>query len=204
MAKTPKQRGPSAERVAANVRELRKARGLDLAGLAQRMSAVGQPIGLTGISKLETGERRVDVDDLVALAVALDVSPVRLLLPPTADETKVDVTPDAEATARTAWLWATGEKPLPNDLWREQSVDVDLDRDLRFETENRPHDPPDTWTFDKTMQHEDVLSPIARAASAAADAGVPVATIFSYLRMWRSLRPIALAARSAKPKKAKG
>jgi hypothetical protein len=33
------------------------------------------------ISKIETTDRRIDVDDLVALAVALDTTPNRLLLP---------------------------------------------------------------------------------------------------------------------------
>jgi transcriptional regulator with XRE-family HTH domain len=73
------------------------------------LKAMGRPIPATGITRIEKGQRRVDAGELCALAVALDVSPLTLLLPWEDD-------PDAEVgitdigietvTARTLWEWA--------------------------------------------------------------------------------------------------
>lgn len=65
--------------VAATVRALRRQRGLTLADLADRLTRLNHPITLNTLSKLETGARRITVDDLVALAAALDVTPHDLL-----------------------------------------------------------------------------------------------------------------------------
>jgi transcriptional regulator with XRE-family HTH domain len=64
----------------------------------------------TVISKIERGERRIDVDDLVAFALALNVSPLTLLLPPTADGEPVDLTESYTLAASTAWSWAEGRQ----------------------------------------------------------------------------------------------
>ncbi len=146
MANEPMQRGPAAQRVADNVRALRKARGLDLSDLSTRLADLGHPISVSGLSKLETGSRRVDVDDLAALAVALDVSPPRLLMPATADRSeRIMLTPTVRATEDAAWRWATGDLPLSYDPWAppdddERSVARRLDRS---HAENRPYQPRD-------------------------------------------------------------
>lgn len=51
--------------------------------LAERVSDLGRPMYATTITKIEKMLRRVDVDDLTALATALGVTPVQLLEPPT-------------------------------------------------------------------------------------------------------------------------
>lgn len=66
-------------KVAENVANLREQRGLTLDQLSTRLREMGRPIIASGISKIEQGERRVDADDLVALARALEVMPVELL-----------------------------------------------------------------------------------------------------------------------------
>lgn len=73
---------PYAAMVAENVRVLRKERGLGLADLSARLAELGRPLSLKVLSKMELGDRGIDVDDLVALAGALDVTPERLLMPP--------------------------------------------------------------------------------------------------------------------------
>lgn len=45
------------------------------------MGEAGRPLGHTAISDIENGSRRVDVDDLMAIASALGVAPNALLLP---------------------------------------------------------------------------------------------------------------------------
>lgn len=79
MARPTRVPGIVSERVAENVRAIRKRRNMSTYDLAGKLSAIGWPIHQTGVARIETGERRVDVDDLEALAAALDVTPDDLL-----------------------------------------------------------------------------------------------------------------------------
>lgn len=89
--------------VAATVRGLRRQHGLTLADLAARLTCLGHPIALNTLSKLETGARRITVDDLVALAAALDVTPHDLLhFERTPDDHDRSPTPDDLAVLRAA------------------------------------------------------------------------------------------------------
>jgi hypothetical protein len=65
--------------VATNVRRFRG--DTSYAELSRRLEEVGRPIPPLGLRHLEAGNRRVDVDDLFALGMALDVAPLALLLP---------------------------------------------------------------------------------------------------------------------------
>jgi transcriptional regulator with XRE-family HTH domain len=100
--------------LAASTRRIRRACNVTTAALSQRLAAIGHPIADTGITKTEKGDRRVDADDLVALALALGVTPNTLLMP------QVDylgasgthyLTPEAIGTAEELWQWAQGERP---------------------------------------------------------------------------------------------
>jgi transcriptional regulator with XRE-family HTH domain len=75
------ERGEVGDRVARNLRRLRERRNLTLQALSERLSELGRPILASGLSKIEQGDRRVDVDDLAALANALDTVPSQLLEP---------------------------------------------------------------------------------------------------------------------------
>lgn len=72
--------GDVGKQVATVVAELRKRRGWDQKRLAELVTEAGRPMSASMLGKIEGGGRRVDVDDLVALAFALEVSPARLLL----------------------------------------------------------------------------------------------------------------------------
>ncbi|WP_432504309.1 helix-turn-helix domain-containing protein [Kineococcus arenarius] len=178
MPNISRDRGPTARRVAANVEAIRTARGMGLAELADRVTALGQPMSLGILSKLENGDRRVDVDDLVALALALDVTPSRLLLPAKADHSPLDLTPARVSTAHLAWKWAAGEAPLP-----PPGTHADLDADEEaFRAENRPHDPGPSWSTVDLAAHVEALAPIGAAiAHAVEDGGVPPAEVEVYL-----------------------
>ena len=67
------------------------------------------------VSEIERGARRVDVDDLMALAAALDVFPATLLMVPGDDPSApVLVTGvDGEISADAFWMWLTANYPLP-------------------------------------------------------------------------------------------
>lgn len=71
--------------MAENVRRLRDAQKLTTAGLAERVTARGVPMLPTTVTKIEKTNRRVTVDELAALADALNVAPASLLLAPGGD-----------------------------------------------------------------------------------------------------------------------
>ena len=71
--------GPAGIRAARTIEILRTERGLAQRELAARVSAFGRPMTNTMLSRIERAQRRCDIDDLVALAQALRVSPLALL-----------------------------------------------------------------------------------------------------------------------------
>jgi transcriptional regulator with XRE-family HTH domain len=119
MATNEVPRGPISGHVVENVKRLREEMKLSLADLSDAMSRAGRPMLASGLHRLEAGKRRVDADDLVALALALHVSPLTLLLPWTETGT-VALTNEVSAEATVAWNWARGVMPLevPDD-WDE-------------------------------------------------------------------------------------
>lgn len=117
MAGTRKELGPTGRRVAAAIRRFRRGEQQDIstAELSRRLTALGQPIPDTGITKTEQGTRRVDVDDLVALSLALGVTPNTLLLPQVEYLDALEaqrLTPASFGSPEKLWQWAQGERPL--------------------------------------------------------------------------------------------
>lgn len=112
--------GPSGQRIRDNVKRLREAQGWSITRLAEQLKQNGSPIPRTALSRIESGHRKVDVDELVALAVALDVSPVSLLLPPEDTGEPVEITNEVSAPWEVAWRWMHGEIPIRDyglDTW---------------------------------------------------------------------------------------
>jgi Helix-turn-helix domain len=68
--------------VARRLAALREERRVSVRQLSARLEALGHKILPQGITKIEKGKRGVDVDDLVALARALNVYPVDLVVDP--------------------------------------------------------------------------------------------------------------------------
>ncbi|CAL9508407.1 helix-turn-helix domain-containing protein [Streptomyces sp. enrichment culture] len=76
--------GTAGIRAARTIEILRIARGLSQRQLAGRVTALGHPMSNTMLSRIERAQRRCDIDDLIAIAEALLVSPLVLLQEPTA------------------------------------------------------------------------------------------------------------------------
>jgi len=116
-------KGPASEALSANVREVRDARKLSQAELAARMTDLGRSTQATAIAKLEGGDRRVDVDELVILSAALNVSLARLLAGADPDpDALVSLLPGIAVDARHAWDWATGLGPIgPQESLRDKT-----------------------------------------------------------------------------------
>ena len=101
--------------VAANVKRLRG--GLSFPELSRRLSAVGRPLPVIALRRIEEGNRNVTVDDLMAFAVVFGVSPLTLLLPGYASssaDTRVTGVEKPVSSLR-AWSWAKCETPLPSE-----------------------------------------------------------------------------------------
>lgn len=83
------------------------------------MEEVGRPIAVLGLKRIESGERKVDVDDLMAFAIVFGVSPLTLLMPEYGSRAiTANVTGyPHKIGSNIAWLWALGAEPLevPND-----------------------------------------------------------------------------------------
>ena len=144
-----RKQGCCSVRLAVNLRTIRRRRGLSTYDLADRLTGIGWPIHQTGLVRIETGERAVTVDDLLAIAIVLDCSPAALLMP--GDVAAPDdsgavpqfevVSSQTIAAGPDMWRWAASEAPL---ILRDQDGGpVDRHLSVRDEVlwliENRPH-----------------------------------------------------------------
>lgn len=98
--------GPTSGYAVANIVRLRGEQRLSLEALSAKLSEIGRPILPTGLSRMERGQRRLDVDDLMGFALALGVPPWRLLLPPE-QEDPVNLTSSRAASWAEARRWIT-------------------------------------------------------------------------------------------------
>ena len=83
--------GPFGALARENIVARRAELGLTAAEVADRTSRAPRPLGRSAVSELERGARRIDIDDLFAIALALEVSPIDLLRPkPTGEAITLD------------------------------------------------------------------------------------------------------------------
>ncbi|MEU7764347.1 helix-turn-helix transcriptional regulator [Nocardia sp. NPDC049190] len=101
--------GATGETVRGNVKAHRERLNLGFADLARRLDDLGRPIPVLGLSRIEKGERRIDADDLVSLAAALEISPLTLLMPDSADRTERVSTTAHSDTAEHIFQWLRGD-----------------------------------------------------------------------------------------------
>ena len=81
-----------AKRVGARVKAVREARGWTQEALASALTQAGHPISMVGVAKTESATRPVTIEDLAALAQALEV-PITYLLPDDIADAGEDGTP---------------------------------------------------------------------------------------------------------------
>lgn len=121
--------GPTGVVAARRVRELREAHGWTYKELSDRLASGNRPIPPLGLRRIEAEDRRIDADDLVALAFTLGVNPSALLLP-LDSHGEVDISGAGRVPADMAWAWADGKRPL--------ALDEDGQRDVAFQEHARP------------------------------------------------------------------
>lgn len=108
--------GPTGDAVRRQIEKLRLSQNLTYAELSRRLSEFGRPLNTLALRRIEAGARRVDVDDLVALALALQVNPNALLMETDLAAADTDersrVTNNVEHYADVHWSWLYGIWPL--------------------------------------------------------------------------------------------
>jgi len=172
--------GPVGQRTAHNLEELREGSKLSQDDLAAAVERLGRPMTRQIVGKTEAATRRIDVDDLVAFAVALRATPNRLLLAPTADAGRtVEITPDYQVSELEAWLWALGERPLDRGFDAPQlQMVLDSDRARWFVQRNRPVSRPDGPALgDLVRAHPELATAIRKVVREARRLGVGVEAV---------------------------
>ena len=198
--------GPVGQRVASNLRALRYPE--PVRELCQRLTELGRPIHPTAVTKIEKATRRVDCDDLVGLALALGVTPNRLLLDAEADDEALELTEEVVVSRRAAWRWARGAVGLPETRDGVPFIDFDFDQVNR----------PDLLDLsnDQMVRLSRPLGKLTRDADASVDNGeASVEEVMAWMEAWATHRRLiatleaakgqveALAAEQAKAKKAR-
>lgn len=97
--------GASARTARENLRRLRTESDLTWTGLSKMLADYGRKIPPISLRRIEDGDRRMDIDDLMALSFVLNVSPVRLLLPVREPDRVVEITGPGERHSEEAWSW---------------------------------------------------------------------------------------------------
>lgn len=109
------------QEVARRVQELRRKRGLTAAALAERMTGLGVPWDRSIVANLESKRRRsLSVEELLALALALNVAPVHLMVPPDDPGEPYQVTPTISGTRSLVRQWLRGVAQLDPDADRRE------------------------------------------------------------------------------------
>lgn len=109
--------------VAANLRSARQAIGMDLRTLSERVKETGRAMSPSALSKIENGDRRVDVDDLTVFAYILQTTPATLLAPPEGASPPTGV-PSGQYNLEEIQAWVRGQaKFTTEDLaryWKDE------------------------------------------------------------------------------------
>lgn len=170
--------GPTGEAVRQHLRDLRRRLGVGqrsadpepvtLREVSERLSEAGRPLSLNTLSEIENGARRVDVDDLTAIARALQVSPLNLLLPTNFSRDElIEVTGLGWVHAADAWAWMRdGELPgAPTDPWSGDNLGAFLSRPRRHDWAPNPIPGFGQWAYPAFVRA------LARTQGAEADPG---------------------------------
>lgn len=104
--------GPLSSQIARSIERLRTEKRLPYTEMSDRLTALGRPIPVLGLRRIERGERRVDIDDLAAIARALGVPPLLLIFPVDVSR-EVEVLPGQVRPTYAAARWFMGDSAFP-------------------------------------------------------------------------------------------
>ena len=114
----------------ARLREVRRLKGWTQQQLADALASAGVKLDASGITRMERGTRGVTLDDVIAIAAALGVSPLHMLVPLENDEA-LNIAPGLTADTADVRAWIRGQRPLRDTdddrLFYAQTPDHDWD-----------------------------------------------------------------------------
>lgn len=175
MAATSKPVGIVGGRVAGNLRFQR--REVSTYELSRRLRDVGWPIASSGITRIESGERRVSVDDVVALAVALGITPNQLMLPAMASRPgsvyALPLVGTVVADDTDIWAWAVGDSPLVTREDGERGEEPSRQDVAAFVVANRPH----LLAKTRTERADEIVEALAGGLRLALERGADVGQV---------------------------
>jgi transcriptional regulator with XRE-family HTH domain len=97
---------------AKRMRDVRNRRGWSMRDFSERLSGLGVKLSASQIAKIETGIRHVSLDEGIAIAIALGVSPLHLFVP--IDKVQpVALTPKFTQAPTIVRAWVRGTLPFP-------------------------------------------------------------------------------------------
>lgn len=150
--------GPAGQVLAANIQRIRKARGLTFAEVSARTEEIGQPIAVLGLRRIERAERRVDYDDLLCVARALDVSPITLMVPALTDVVPYPIG-SSEFGSKTVRQWISGQGNLdPDDPFMNPAPYpriAELEELLRWLPDDRRQSVLRNWVLEQYPEEEE-------------------------------------------------
>jgi transcriptional regulator with XRE-family HTH domain len=92
------------------LREVRKVKRWTQQDLAEALARIGLNLSAFAITRIETGHRGVSLDQAIAMAAALGVSPLHMIVP--LDDDSVQLAPQLSVTTSDARAWLRGQRPL--------------------------------------------------------------------------------------------
>jgi transcriptional regulator with XRE-family HTH domain len=95
----------------ARLREVRRLKGWRQHHLAAALAEAGVDMGEPAITRLERGLRGVSLDEVIAIAAVLGVSPLHMFVP-LDNNGLLDVAPAITVPVLDARAWARGQRPL--------------------------------------------------------------------------------------------
>lgn len=100
---------------------------MDLRTFSERVKETGRAMSPSALSKIENGDRRVDVDDLTVFAYILRTTPAALLTPPDNAAVPAGV-PAGQYIAEELQMWVQGRVKLTTEdllrYWKEESFNA--------------------------------------------------------------------------------
>jgi transcriptional regulator with XRE-family HTH domain len=146
------------EAFAARLKQVRTRHGWTQAQLSRRLEELGYPIDRPTLSKLERGgsrARNVKLEEVVAIAYALDVSPMHLLAPYSM-ESRLQVVPTVRPSVPgVARRWIAGEWELPGQdpqFWFTEQPPERLETIMRQALELKLSEPTTHEAFFKRQE----------------------------------------------------
>jgi transcriptional regulator with XRE-family HTH domain len=99
-----------------NIGRIRRLRGMTVRDVSARLKELGLRLSASGVSEIENAVRKVSVDELLVIAIALNTSVIDLLSP--ADGSPLALAQSIEPL-EPMWLelWLQGMTPWPQEAW---------------------------------------------------------------------------------------